>query len=234
MTITVIVDDSDHEVAYIGAWTETQASALSSSGIEQSVGNTLHSASGDENGTGSSLSYNFSGKICLCSDCSEVAWIYSCFYIIGSTVSVFALMMPDVVNTATVPYSWQCYIDQIQIAATPLALQKLTEPTTIKICEVTDLTDGPHQLNFYFNSFQASDVIYFDYIEYFPTRSATPQTFSFIAVSFDDEAIIYNDGWSNTTLDDGTNTMGKISFSVAMALNYSSTIQLQFNGSSVR
>ena len=77
MTITVIVDDSDPEVAYSGAWTKIQASTLSSSGIKQSVGNTLHSALGGLGDTGSSMLYNFSGNFCLCSDCSENDWIYS-------------------------------------------------------------------------------------------------------------------------------------------------------------
>ncbi len=69
MTITVIVDDSDPEIAYGGFWTKTQPSALSFSGIEQSVANTLHVASGGQDE--SSMSYNFSGNFCLCSDWLE-------------------------------------------------------------------------------------------------------------------------------------------------------------------
>lgn len=68
MTITVIVDDDDPEVAYDGAWTKLQASTLSSSGIKQSIGNTLHSApGGPENLSGSFMLYNFAGKFFLCS-----------------------------------------------------------------------------------------------------------------------------------------------------------------------
>ena len=134
--------------------------------------------------------------------------------------------MPDVVNTATAPYSWDCSVDRI--AAIPLALPKLTEPTTIKICEFTDLADEPHVFDFDFNSFQetasASGAIYLDYIEYLPTQSATQQTFSFIAFSFDDVALVYDISWKTVTLDGGT--VGLIS-----GLQFDSTVQFRFNGS---
>lgn len=153
-------------------------------------------------------------------------------------ISVFALMMPDVVNTATLPYSWACFVDMVP--ATPLGLQQLTEPTTVKICGFTDLTDGPHQLTFQFNipgvetgidnapQAPASGALYFDYIEYLPLRSTTPQTFSLIAVSFDDEALMYDNTWSNTTLDDGTMGMIALPF-----LSPDYAVQLQFNGLTV-
>lgn len=55
MTITVIVDDSDPSIEYTGSWfTDLPNDALS-----ESLGNTLHNATGA--GWGSQFTYHFNG-----------------------------------------------------------------------------------------------------------------------------------------------------------------------------
>lgn len=56
MTIMVIVDDDDPAIEYHGPWPTLQPSSLNLGGINQSIGNTLHSLN-----TSSTFSYVFSG-----------------------------------------------------------------------------------------------------------------------------------------------------------------------------
>lgn len=139
-------------------------------------------------------------------------------------------MVPRAVNTGTWPYTTNCHIDSIE--GTALTLQNLTEPATIKLCEFTGLPHEPHMLVFDFfldtEVIEPSGAIYFDYIEYLPAISATPQTFNLIAVSSDDEAMMYDNTWSYMELDDGT--VGMTGGIVAE----NSTVQLQFDGPSMQ
>ncbi|KJA14711.1 hypothetical protein HYPSUDRAFT_427637 [Hypholoma sublateritium FD-334 SS-4] len=204
MTITVIVDDSDPAIEYSGPWTTLQPSSLNLNGIAHSIGNTLHGTNDTtvQLGAVPSFLYNFS----------------------GSSVSVFLLVVPDVVNGLSLPYPWDCIVDGN--VTVPLALQHIEEPATIKICDASDLQDGPHQLDFSFSRGISDSIGYLDYIAYTPTASTTPRIYGYTEISFDDPMIRYS-----SVLTEGTFTPDK-TFGISIFVP-NTTAQLNFTGSSL-
>ncbi|KJA14712.1 hypothetical protein HYPSUDRAFT_92250 [Hypholoma sublateritium FD-334 SS-4] len=213
MTITVIVDDNDPAIVYGGAWTALHPSALGISGINQTIGNTLHNTSIGETGQESFFSYNFTGNM----------------------ISVSAMMMAPSELLGGLPYAWKCTVDQQP--TNPILLSAVDMPATIKLCQATDLPDGPHLFNFSFVIPEGSDIrgsVFFDYIEYHPSASGTPRTYGFTAVSFDDPSLSYFgsgplEGWNIESTDDNTSGF------LASVLNPNSTasVTLEFNGTSL-
>lgn len=220
MTITVIVDDNDPAIEYSRNWTALKPSSLDSSGINQTIGNTLHSFN-IGNFSKSSFTYNFTG-ITLSFQRNTIPdprnWP-------GSSVSVFALMWPDAINGASLPYHWSCSVDSSM--TTPVALEPLVFPTTVKLCDAANLQNGPHQLDFKILSTDSQNSTgYLDYIEYTPLASTTPQIYNYTGISFDDPIILYNpsnDWLSTSTLD---NTQGR----QISGLSNTTTIELNFTG----
>ena len=106
-------------------------------------------------------------------------------------------MTPDDVKNAVAPYTWGCSVNG---GTSPqVALLELHSATTVKICEVYGLPSGEHQLTFQTVGTPQNTQILLDYLEYEPAISATPQSYSFVAISADDPAIGLSDsGWSMT------------------------------------
>ena len=104
-------------------------------------------------------------------------------------------MTPDDVKNAVAPYTWGCSVNG---GTSPqVALLELHSATTVKICEVYGLPSGEHQLTFQTVGSSPNTQILFDYLEYEPAVSASPQSYSFVAISADDPGIGLSDsGWS--------------------------------------
>ena len=139
-------------------------------------------------------------------------------------VGVFALMTPDAVKNATAPYQWTCKLNGIPTP--PVVLASITIPTTIKICSKDGLEDGEYLLEFSFNSGTGPQVL-FDYLEYIPSISVTPQTYNFVGVSADEASIAYSTAWTRKTLPDGTSGVQAVEM-IGQQMNCS--VQYQFTG----
>ncbi|KJA16199.1 hypothetical protein HYPSUDRAFT_58373 [Hypholoma sublateritium FD-334 SS-4] len=176
-TTTVIVDDADPGITYKGLWNEVDPQTLDPDyGISQSVGGTLHNTTAwtISDGNNSTPSLGFDYKFT------------------GLMISVFALMKPEDVNNATVPYQWTCYLNGIPTP--PVVLAKLTEPSTIRICFEDALEDDEYVLDFGFTQMRSASArtqVLFDYLEYRPSGSAVSLTYDFIGVGPNNPGIIY-------------------------------------------
>lgn len=94
---------------------------------------------------------------------------------------------------------WACSVNgetTLPILFTPIA-----KSATVKICAGSSSGDTEAIFSFYFiKSFESgtADVL-LDYLEYLPNPSSSPEVYRYIAVSFDDPAMLYipRTGWSN-------------------------------------
>ena len=134
-------------------------------------------------------------------------------------------MTPDDVKNAVAPYTWTCKVGYIN--SPPVALSALHSATTVKICEVYGLASGEHQLEFETFLASPSTQILLDYLEYEPAFSATPQSYSFVALSADEPAIgFYGGGWSVSTSEWGT--------ALAELFASNSSIEYSFTGKYIK
>ncbi len=115
-------------------------------------------------------------------------------------INVFAVMTPEIVNNATVPYGWSCQIDGRETP--PPILPRIRFPTSMKVCSQDGLEDKEHYLLVYPQ--QNGLTLLLDYLEYLPSSSVNPGTYTYTGVSADDTSMVYNKAWSPASLPDGT------------------------------
>lgn len=200
MSITVVVDDTDPAIVYHGPWTTVGSG---SSFLNQSIGQSLHNSSGDSTVGGvqdiSQFLYSFTGKV----EWKIVVRVFDILslYMIGTSIGLFALMTPELVQGAKPPYVWSCSIIGAATNMTPVVLSSLSGPTLLKIC----FQDGLEENEYEFEFSTSVGGIFIDHLEYLPPPSPAAMTYSYIGVNANDPGIQYtNETWFVDTTNDGT------------------------------
>lgn len=93
----------------------------------------------------------------------------------------------------------------------------------MKVCSQDGLEDKEHYLLVYPQ--QNGLTLLLDYLEYLPSSSVNPRTYTYTGVSADDTSMVYNKAWSPASLPDGT--IGKVS----TPAEGTSWVTYQFTGS---
>ena len=127
-------------------------------------------------------------------------------YTTGTSIGVFALMTPELVQGAKPPYFWSCSIVGAATNMTPVVITSLTGPALLKIC----FQDGLEEDEYEFAFSTSVEGILIDHLEYLPSASAVGKTYNYIGVSSDDPGIQYtNKTWFVDTTNDGTSGKGQ-------------------------
>lgn len=138
------------------------------------------------------------------------------------TITMFALLTPGAVQTSLQQQdTWICTINGVPMVQ--LKLDQYNIAVTQEICSGNANQDTMNEFIFTLTepSPGVMDVL-FDYLEYNPIPSTTPQNYSFIAISSDDSSVQYQGGWHPDRDYSGTIT--------GMLADSGSSMEYTFNG----